>query len=184
MFITGHQSLIPEILNIDSPSPFNGTDGSPSSFGSTCEEQISLYVCTKNTDNPLFDCSASNNGYYGWDSRNQSRFLISVVTSFLNYFHSMNILVTFLISTSSNVSAPSSIWYVPFLDQGENFTFVEPTSRDSPPTNLPEGPYQHNFTLSSNTTFNGVAITITPNTTFRWVAINRIIFCAAATEGL
>ena len=97
----------------------------------------------------------------------------------------MNILVTFLISTSSNVSAPSVIQYRPLVAQGEfSVTFVAPTSRDSPPTNLPEGSYQHNFTLSSNTTFNGVVITITPNTTFRWVAINRIIFCAAATEGL
>ena len=93
----------------------------------------------------------------------------------------MNILVTFLISTSSNVSAPSSIWYTPLVTQNE---FVGLISRDSPPTNLPEGPYQHNFTLSRNMTFNGVIIVITPNTTFQWVAINRIIFCAAATEGL
>ena len=91
--------------------------------------------------------------------------------------------MTFLISTSSNVSAPSSVLYAPFVDQGENFTFVEP-SIYSPPTNLPEGPYQHNFTLSRNTTFNGVVINIIPNPTFQWVAINRIIFCAAATEGL
>ena len=96
----------------------------------------------------------------------------------------MNILMTFLISTSSNVSAPSSIWYAPFVDQGEIFTFVESTSIYSPPTNLPEGPYQHNCTLSRNTTFNGVLISIIPNPTFQWVAINRIIFCAAATEGL
>ena len=83
------------------------------------------------------------------------------------------------------MSAPSSIQYAPFVDQGESsFTLVGPTSKYSPPTNLPEGRYQHNFTLSRNVTFNGVVITITPNTTFQWVAINRIIFCAAATEGL
>ena len=63
--------------------------------------------------------------------------------------------------------------------------FLEPTnSEDSPPTDLPEGPYQYNFTLSRDMMFSGVVITITPNTTFQWVAINRIIFCAAATEGL
>ena len=61
---------------MDPPSPFNGTDGSHSSFGSTCEEQYFLYVCTNNTDNPLFDCSASNNSYYGWDGRN--RFSVSL----------------------------------------------------------------------------------------------------------
>ena len=96
----------------------------------------------------------------------------------------MNILVTFLISTSSNVSAPSLIQYAPFVSQGDSPIFVASTSEDSPPNDLPEGPYQHNFTLSSNMTFNGVIIVITPNTTFQWVAINRIIFCAAATEGL
>ena len=95
----------------------------------------------------------------------------------------MNILVTFLISTSSNVSAPSLIQYAPFVAEGEAVSFVAPTSRYSPPTNLPEGPYQHNFTLSRDM-FTGVNIIITPDPTSQWVAINRIIFCAAATEGL
>ena len=95
--------------------------------------------------------------------------------------------MTFLISTSSNVSAPSSVRYAPFVIQSGSegiVTFVGPTSEDSPPTDLPEGPYQHNFTLSRDMMFSGLVITITPNTTFQWVAINRIIFCAAATEGL
>ena len=98
----------------------------------------------------------------------------------------MNILVTFLISTSSNVSAPSLIQYRPFQSQSKSIRLVAPESKDSPPTNLPEGPYQHIYTLtvSSDMMFNGVDIIITPNTTFQRVAINRIIFCAAATEGL
>ena len=143
-----------------------------------------LYVCADNTDNPLFDCSASNNSYYGWNG-NQSQGPISQLTTiFSNHFQSMNILVTFLISTLSNVSAPSLIQYTPFVFEGESVTSVGSTSRDSPPTNLPEGPYQHNFTLSRDKMFSGVVIAITPKTTFQWVAINRIIFCAAATEGL
>ena len=180
MFIAGQQSFIPSLVYITSPSPFNGIDGSPNSIGSTCVLSRGLYECTNNTDNPLFDCSASNNSYYGWDNR----YSISVTVDFLNHFQSMNILVTFLISTSSNVSAPSLLQYAPFVAQGEYATPVGPTSRDSPPTDLPEGPYQHNFTLSRNTTFHGVLIIITPNTTFQWVAINGIIFCAAATKGL
>ena len=185
-FIAGQQSFIPSLVRLDSPSSFNGTDGSASSFGSTCEEISRQYVvCADNTDNPLFDCSASNNSYYGWNG-SQLQASISIITNFSNHFQSMNILVTFLISTSSNVLAPSSIEYAPFRSrQNVYIDYLESkTSRDSPPTNLPEGPYQHNFTLSRNTTFNGVDITITPNTTFRWVAINRMIFCAAVTEGL
>ena len=144
-----------------------------------------LYVCN-NTDNPLFDCSASNNSYYGWDGSQLQTDPISVSLSanFSNHFQSMNILVTFLISTSSNVSAPSSIQYEPFQSESKIVRFVQPTSRANLSTDLPEGPYQHNFTFSRDIMFNGVAITITPNTTFQWVAINRIIFCAAATEGL
>ena len=164
---------------MDPPSPFNGTDVSPSSFGSTCVLSSGLYVCTNNTDNPLFDCSASNNSYYGWNIN-----LVSVIINFSSHFQSMNILVTFLISTSSNVSAPSLLQYAPFVAQGDSPVFVAPTSRDNPPNDLPEGPYQHNFRLSLDVMFTGVIITITPNTTFQWVAINRIIFCAAATEGL
>ena len=91
----------------------------------------------------------------------------------------MNILVTFLISTSSNVSAPSIIRYSAVQNQ---ITFSP--FKDYPLTNLPEGPYQHNLMVSSDMMFNRVGIIITPNTTSHWVAINRIIFCAAATEGL
>ena len=137
-----------------------------------------LYRCTNNTDNPLFDCSASNNSYYGWDGSQPKP--ISVSVEFSNHFQSMNILVTFLISASGDVSAPSSIQYALFQNQ----TAVSLTSTDYPSTNLPEGPYQHSLTVSSDNMFNGMVITITPNTTFQWVAINRIIFCAAATEGL
>ena len=184
LFIADQQSFVPSLVQLDPPSPFNGTDGSPSSFGSTCVLISRQYICTNNTDNPLFDCSASNNSYYGWDGRNS----ILLATNFSNHFQSMNILVTFLISTSSNVSAPSSIQYRPFRSRSELlFTYVAPASKaDSPPTNLPEGPYQHIYTLtvSSDMMFNGVVITMTPNTTFQRVAINRIIFCAAATEGL
>ena len=180
---TGQQSFIPSHLQIDPPSPFNGTDGSFSSFGSTCGDHSSIYACTNNTDNPLFDCSASNNSYYGWDNRN--RFGLAVY--FSSHFQSMNILVTFLISTSSNVSAPSLIQCEAlgerYYDQAGSY------SVDYPPANLPEGPYQHSCTLSfqSDLPFrmdSTILIIITPNTTFRWVAINRIIFCAPATEGL
>ena len=146
-----------------------------------CWTGVCMYVLT--TLIILCLTSASNNSYYGWDG-NQLQASFSIITNFSNHFQSMKILVTFLISTSSNVSAPSLIQYAPFVAEGESVTFVESISRDSPPTNLPEGPYQHNFTLSRNTTFHGVSIIITPNTTFQWVAINRIIFCAAATEGL
>ena len=181
-FIAGQQLFIPSLLNVDPPSPFNGTDVNASSFGSTCEEQSSLYVCTNNTDNPLFDCSASNNSYYGWDII-QLQNPLSIITNFSRHFQSMNILVTFLISTSSNVSAPMLVEYAPFVPRGQSVTFVAPTSRDHLPTNLSEGPYQHNFTFSPGAMFTGVVITI-HSTTFQWVAINRIIFCAAATEGL
>ena len=92
----------------------------------------------------------------------------------------MNILVTFLISATSNVSAPSVLEYTPFQSQGSLLS----TSSDKPPIDIPEGTYQQNHTVSSHVMFNGVNINITPNTTFQWVAINRIIFCAAATEGL
>ena len=93
----------------------------------------------------------------------------------------MNILVTFLISTSSNVSAPASLQYAAFGQNG-----MIPGDPVIPlPINLSEGSYQHNYTLSSDVMFDAVVITVTPNTTFQWVAINRIIFCpaAATTEG-
>ena len=51
------------------------------------------------------------------------------------------------------------------------------------PTNLPEGLYQHSYTLSPDVMFNGMLITIYRNTTFQWVAINRIILCPLTTEG-
>ena len=173
-FTAGQQSIIPSVATFNSPSPFNGTDGS---FGSGCVELAmgSLYICNDNTDNPLFDCSASNNSYYGWDR------VLTASVEFGRLFHSMNILVTFLISTSSNISAPVSLQYAAF---GQNRMIA--TDPIIPlPINLPEGPYQHNYTLSSDVMFNGVVITVTPNTTFQWVAINRIIFCptAATTEG-
>ena len=182
LFIADQQSFVPSLVQLDPPSPFNGTDGSPSSIGSTCVLSGGLYECTNNTDNPLFDCSASNNSYYGWNG-SQSRNSSSIITVFSSHFQSMNILVTFLISTSSNVSAPSLLQYGPFQNQGG---FTSSTIQDNPPPNLPEGPYQHNITVlrSPGVTFDGMIITITPNTTFQWVAINRIIFCAAATEGL
>ena len=185
-FIAGQQSFIPSLVNIDPPSPFNGTDGSPSSFD-TCVLHFSsgVYICTNNIDNPLFDCSASgNNSYYGWD-HSQSQDPIALFANFSNHFQSLNILMIFLISISSNVSAPSLIQYRPFQTVDEyTARFVAPTSEDSPPTNLQEGPYQHNFTLSPDVMFNGGVITIIPSNTSQWVAINRIIFCAAATEGL
>ena len=172
-FTAGQQSIIPSVAIFDSPSPFNGTDGS---FGSGCVLAMgSLYNCNDNTDNPLFDCSASDNSYYGWDR------MLSASVEFERFFHSMNILVTFLISTSSNVSAPASLQYAA-VDQNRMIT-ADPII--PLPINLPEGPYQHNYTLSSDVMFDGVIITVTPNTTFQWVAINRIIFCpvAATTEG-
>ena len=139
-----------------------------------------MYSCTNNTDNPLFDCSASDNNYYGWDSDELENPSFSLVIYFSSNFSSLNILVTLLISTSSNISTPASIRYVPILSQ----TFLQGPVIDVP-DNLPEGSYQHNYTLSSDMMFDGVLITVHPNTTFQWVAINRIIFCpaVATTEG-
>ena len=129
-----------------------------------------MYNCNGNADNPLFDCSTSNNSYYGWDR------VLTASIDFGRFFHSMNILVTFLISTSSNVSVPASLQYAAFDQYG-----MIPVDPVIPlPINLPEGPYQHNYTLSSDVMFDGVVITVTPNTTFQWVAINRIVFCPAA----
>ena len=176
-FTAGQQSVIPSMTTFNPPSPFNGTDGSPSSFGNAagCVDQGEAYNCNGNADNPLFDCSASNNSYYGWDC------VLSASLTFGRLFHSMNILVTFLISTSSNISAPASLQYAVFGQNG----LIPGDPVISLPINLPEGPYQHNYTLSSDVMFDGVVFTVTPNTTFQWVAINRIIFCpaAATTEG-
>ena len=176
-FTAGQQSVIPSNTVFNPPSPFNGTDGSPSSFGNGagCTDMGLQYSCNGNADNLLFDCSASNNSYYGWDR------VLTASLTFGRFFHSMNILVTFLISISSNVSAPASLQYAAFGQNG-----MIPVDPVIPlPINLPEGPYQHNYTLSSDVMFNVVVITVTPNTTFQWVAINRIIFCpaAATTEG-
>ena len=99
--------------------------------------------------------------------------------AFSNHFQSMNILVTFLISTSSNVSAPMSLWYGAF-DNGQGLP-ADPVIHL--PTNLPEGSYQHNYTLSPGVMFDQLVITVTRITTFQWVAINRIILCPVTTEG-
>lgn len=172
-FIADQQPFIPSHFSIHPPSSFNGTDTSaPSSFGSTCVEQDSLYQCTDNTDNPLFDCSVDYNSYYGWSTQNP----FSMVTNFTSHFQSMDVLITFLISTSDNVSVPTSLQY--FLN-APGFPL-----QDNVPTSLPEGSYQYSFTLYANVMFSDVAITITPNTTFQWVVIDQIIFCAAANEGL
>ena len=177
-FSAGQESVIPSLLLIIPPSPFNGTDGNPSSFGSGCTgSNLLLLSCHSNgtTDNPLFDCSASNNSYYGWDRD------ASMSLSFESHYQSMNILVTFLVSTSSNVSAPMSLQYATF-DNSQNYDLpADPVIHL--PTNLPEGPYQHSYSLSSSVMFNEIVITITRNTTFQWVAINRIILCPVTTEG-
>ena len=128
-----------------------------------------MYNCINNTDNPLFDCSASDNSYYGWNDTS-----FSFVMYFTSNFSSMNILVTFLISTSSDISTPASIRYVLILNQ----TFLQVPVINIP-DNLPEGSYQHNYTLTSDVMFDGVLITVNRNITFQWVAINRIIFCPA-----
>ena len=176
-FIAGQQSFIPSNLIIDSPSPFNGIDGGPSSFGSACVEQSSIYSCNSNAENPLFDCSKNNNSYYGWETQNPS---FSMSVNFINHFQSINVLVIFLISNSNNVSVPASLQYTLLNQNG----LILQSGQDYLSTNLPEGPYQHNFTLSSDVMFNGVLISIFPNTSFQWVAIGRIIFCAAVIQGM
>ena len=142
----------------------------------------SLYQCTNNSDIPLFDCSADNNGYYGWERLLNPSFSIAV--NFTSYIQSLKVLVTFLMSTSSNISAPTSIQHLITLD--ERLIVSLPANQVDLPTNLPDDePYQHNFTLSSGGyTFNGVVISITPNPTFQWVAIGRIIFCTQISKGL
>ena len=170
----GQQSVIPSEILVTFPDPFNGTDGNASSFlSNSCNRNGELLLCNDNTNNPLFDCSASNNSYYGWDSD------VRASLTFPNHYQSMNILVTFLISTSSNVSVPISVQYAAF-DDGQNLP-ADPEI--SLPANLPDGSYQDNYTLSPGMMFDQLVITITPNTTFRWVAINRIILCPVATEG-
>ena len=173
--ISGQQAVIPSDITITAPRPFNNTDGSPSSFGSACVDMTSSYLCTSNTDNPLFDCSTDNNSYYGWNTS-----IVIMFAKFASHFQSMNVLVTFLISTSSNASVPTVLQYLTSRD-GIN---VSTLNQDNLPTNLPEGPYQRNFTLSPGMMFNQIFITISPNTAFEWVAIGRIVFCAATIEGI
>jgi len=109
-----------------------------------------------------------------------------MTVNFTNHFElPFNVLVTFLISTSSNVSVPSSLQF----EVSSQTTGLTVSSRPGdPPTNLPEGPYQHNFTVLPNVPammFDKVKIIITRNVAFQWVAISRIIFCGATTnEGL
>lgn len=132
------------------------------------------YTCTSNIDNPLFDCSANNNSYYGWNTSS-----ISMIASFSSLFQSMNVIVIYLMSSSSNASVPTLLQYLTSRDgMDESFRF----SQDNLPTNLPEGPYRRNFTLSPGTLFNDILITIFHNNPFEWVAISRIIFCAATSE--
>ena len=104
--------------------------------------------------------------------------MVTISLAFSSHYQSMNILVTFLIFTSSNVSAPMSLEYA---------ATSEPQVPADPeihlPTNLPDGPYKHNYTLSSDMMFNGTVITVNRNTAFQWVAINRIILCPVTTEG-
>ena len=179
---TGQQSTIPSFFTTDPPSPFNGTDGSPSSFGSSCVEESSSYQCTNNSDNPLFDCSADSNSYYGWNT-NELQSNVTIMTGFADYFQSVNILMTFLVSTLSNVSTPAALRYKGYNIE-EAFAVI---TKITLPTDLPEGPYQHNFTLSSvSTPLNEIFIDIIPNTTFQWVAIGRIILCVSRSvnEGL
>ena len=180
-FNVGQQTFIPSFFIIDSPSPFIGTNGSPSRFGSTCVEESSLYQCTNNSYNPLFDCSVNNNLYYGWNiNASQLHNPISMIVHFARHFQSLNVSMEFLISTTIGISVPTVLQYSTIL----NKTFVSSSVLDYLPVNLPEGAYQHNFMLSPGEMFDGAVITIIPNTTFQWVAISKIYFCNAANEGL
>ena len=181
-FNVGEQTFIPSSFIFDSPSSlFIGNDGSPSSFGSTCVNERSLYQCTNNSHNPMFDCRANNSIYYGWNfNANQLQNPISMIASFARHFQSMNVSIKFLVSTSIGLSVPTVLQYSVILNE----TFVSPSVWDYLPVNLSEGAYQHNFVLSPGEMFDGVVINIIPNTTFQWVAINKIIFCNAANEGL
>ena len=116
------------------------------------------------------------NSYYGWDSD------VRASLAFSNHFQSVNILVTFLISTSSNVSVLMSLQYAAF-DDGQKLPPDPPAIH--PPANLPDGSYRHNYklTMSPGVMFDHLVIAITCNTTFQWMAINRIILCPVTTEG-
>lgn len=88
-----------------------------------------------------------------------------------------------LMSTPSNVSVPAALQYSLTVD--ERLIVSLASNQVNLPTDLPEGPCLHNFTLSSGGyMFNGVIITVTSNAAFQWVAIGRIIFCATVIEGL
>ena len=131
-------------------------------------------ICNGTTDNPLFGCSASNNSYYGWDWD-----AFAMALSFESHYQSMNILVTFLVSTLSNVSAPMSLQYEA-LNNSQNLS-ADPVIHL--PTNLSDGPYQHSYTLSPGVMFDEIIILIIRNPGFQWVVINRIILCPVTTEG-
>ena len=96
----------------------------------------------------------------------------------------MHMLVTFLISTSSNVSAPMSLQYAAFDDSPglPADPVIHPTT--NLPDRVPDGSYRHNYTLtmSPGVMFDHLVITITRNNTFRWVAINRIILCPVTSN--
>ena len=181
-FIPSYTSINPPQAIIDPLSPsLNVINDSPmaSHFGSTCVPSAVSYECSNNSDNPLFGCSANNNNYYGWDASSLRNHIL-ITAHFTNQFQSMNVLITFLMSTSSNISVPMYISYTVFLTE----TIVLSLVRDDLPTNLSEGPFQHTFTLlpDHDVMFNGVAITITPDPTLQWVAIGKIIFCPAVTD--
>ena len=136
------------MILINPPSSFNGTDGSPSSFGSGCTRNVGLIQCTDNTNNPLFNCGASNNNYYGWDSD-----MVAILLTFASHYQSMNILVIFLISY---VSAPISLYYAALVNNQD----LPADPEISLLTNLPEGPYQHSYALSPAMMFDKLFIAI------------------------
>ena len=82
----------------------------------------------------------------------------------------MNILVTFLISTSSNISTPVSVRYIPIFNQ----TFLQGPVI-SVPDNLPEGSYQHNYTLTSDVMFDGVLIIILPSSGWLLIGSSSVL---------
>ena len=136
-----------------------------------------LYQCTNNSNN-LFDCNASNNQFYGWDI-SQLGNPISVVANFTSRFQAINMSVTFLVSTSSDVAAPALLHCLLTL----NGISVSSSIQGYLPANLPEGTYQHDLKLSSDIMFNGVVIAVTPNASFQWTAISNIAFCGESTTG-
>ena len=178
-FIADQQSFTPSNFFIDpASSPLNDTDISSSGFGSVCTKSKGLYQCTDNADD-LFNCNASNNSFYGWDASEVEHYIL-IVTNFTSHFHTINVSMTFLISTSSNISAPILLQYLLIL----NGTIVSSLIQDYLPTNLPEGTYQHDYKLWNNTVFDGVVIAVTPNVAFQWIGIGNIVFCSESTRGV